>query len=276
VRILRPKTSRELLPIIVFFHGGGWVLGNRQTADRLAGDLAVVADAAVAIVEYSRAPEAQYPVAIEECYAATQYLYENAAQLRLDSSRLAVAGDSAGGNLAAVVCLKAKQLDGPRIRAQLLMYPVTDADFETASYRCFQSGYFLTREESRWFWSRYLPDATQRMQPTASPLRASLSDLEGVPPALVITAEFDVLRDEGEAYAHRLIEARVEVTAVRFLGTIHSFLSQNALARTPAAMAALEMIGDYLRRRLRSDQEHPEPEGRSLSGVVVEMVEDAA
>jgi acetyl esterase/lipase len=164
----------------------------------------------------------------------------------------------------------AKRHGGPPIRAHVLLYPVTDADFDTASYRCFQSGYFLTREESRWFWSRYLPDEAKRMEPTVSPLHASLNDLQGVPPALVITAEFDVLRDEGEAYAHRLIEAGVDVTAVRFLGTIHSFLSQNALARTPAAIAALNMSGDYLRGRLRpvSDDEPRAAAEHASSGAI--------
>lgn len=239
IRVVRPRGITDELPAVLYFHGGGWVLGGVDTHDRLIRELAVGAQAAVIFVNYSRAPEVRYPVAIEEAYAALQWVSANAGSLRVDASRLAVAGDSAGGNMAAVVAQLAKERNGPPLAFQLLFYPVTDATFDTPSYRQFAEGYFLTRDAMKWFWNQYAPDAALRFNPSASPLRATMDQLRDLPPALVITGECDVLRDEGEAYARKLAEAGVAVTSTRHAGTIHDFVMLNALSDTPAARAAL-------------------------------------
>jgi acetyl esterase len=230
----------------MYFHGGGWVLGDDATHDRLAREIALGAAAAVVFVNYSRSPEARHPVALEECYAATQWIAANGMSVAIDGSRLAVAGDSAGGNLAAAVALLAKERGGPKLALQALFYPVTDANFETASYQQFADGPWLTREAMRWFWDHYQPDAAARQAITAAPLRASLEQLRDLPPAFVATAEFDVLRDEGEAYAHKLSEAGVRVTAVRYLGAIHDVVLLTALAATPTARAAIDQACNAL------------------------------
>lgn len=248
IRIVRPRGRTEPLPVIMHFHGGGWVLGGKDTHDRLVRELANGAQAAVVFVNYTLAPEARFPVQLEEAYAATKWIAENGESLDLDPSRLAVLGDSVGGNMAAEVCLLAKEREGPRIASQVLFYPVTDASFETSTYQEFATGYFLAREGMKWFWDNYLPDAEARTQPHASPLRASLDTLKGLPPALVIVGEHDVLRAEGEAYAHKLAEAGVRVEAARFLGTIHDFVMLNPIARTPATRAAIRLATETLRR----------------------------
>jgi acetyl esterase len=248
ISILRPKGAGKVLPVILYFHGGGWVLGNRATHDRLIRELADGAGAALAFVHYTPAPEARYPTQIEQAYAATKWVAENAASLGLDGSRLAVAGDSVGGNMAAAVTLLAKQRGGPRIIHQVLFYPVTDAAFDTGSYQQFATGHFLTREAMKWFWNHYAPDRARWAEPTASPLRATTDQLAGLPPALVITGEFDVLRDEGEAYAHKLSAAGVRVTATRYLGTIHDFVMLNVVTATPAARGAIDQATQTLRK----------------------------
>lgn len=221
--------------------------GDKNTHDRLIREIANGAGIAVVFVNFTPSPEAKYPVPIEEAYAATKYIAENGKSLNLDSSRLVVAGDSVGGNMATVVVLLAKERGGPKIAFQLLFYPVTDANFDTPSYQQFATGHFLTREAIKWFWNNYLPDVEARKQPTASPLLASVDQLKGLPPALVINGEFDVLRDEGEAYAHKLIEAGVQVTAVRYLGTIHDFVMLNPITDTPAPRAAIAQANSALR-----------------------------
>lgn len=247
IRVLRPKGRTGLLPVLVYFHGGGWALGDTETHDRLIRELAHGAMCAVVFVSFSRAPEAHYPVAIEEAYAACQWVAANSRLIHVDATRLAVAGDSAGGNMAAVVTLLAKERGGPRIQFQLLFYPVTDAAFDTPSYHEFAQGYFLTREAMKWFWNLYAPDPATRALPTVSPLRATTEQLRGLPPALVINAECDVLRDEGEAYARQLREAGVPVTTLRCAGTIHDFVMLNALAATPAAREAINQASATLR-----------------------------
>ncbi len=247
LRIVRPQGSQDMLPVIMYFHGGGWVLGDKDTHDRLVREIATGAQATVVFVEYTRSPEARYPVAIEEAYAATKWVSENGASINADASRLAVAGDSVGGNMAAAVTLLAKERGGPGIEQQVLFYPVTDANFDTPSYREFATGYFLTREGMKWFWDNYAPDARVREEPTASPLRAGLEQLRGLPPALVITGECDVLRDEGEAYARRLVQASVTVTATRYLGTIHDFVMLNPITESPAPRAAIAQACETLR-----------------------------
>ena len=250
IRIVRPAGAAEVLPAVMYFHGGGWVLGDRDTHDRLIREIAVGADIAVVFVDYDRSPEARYPVAIEQAYAATCYAADNAASLRIDPLRLAVAGDSVGGNMAAAVSMLAKEHRGPKIAFQVLFYPVTDADFGTPSYTRFAEGPWLTRRAMEWFWDAYLPDPAVRKQPTATPLNASLDELEGLPDALVIVDENDVLRDEGEAYARKLSDAGARVTSVRYNGTIHDFVMLNAIADTPATRGAIAQAVGALRSAL--------------------------
>jgi len=250
VRIVRPTGSTGPLPVIVYLHGAGWVFGDAHTHDRLIRELAVGVGAAVVFPEYSRSPEARYPVAIEENYAVATWVAEHGAGHGLDPARIAIAGDSVGGNMTAAVTLLAKRRGGPTFAQQVLFYPVTDANFDTASYEKFADGYFLTRTGMRWFWDQYTTDPQHRTEITASPLRASLDDLAALPPALVITAEADVLRDEGEAYANKLRQAGVPVTAVRYQGIIHDFVMLNALRGTHAAEAAINQAIATLRTAL--------------------------
>ena len=248
VRILRPQAAHRPLAVLVYLHGPGWVFGNHHTHDRLIRELAVGAQAAVVFPNYSRSPEAKYPTAIQECHAVATWVATHGPERGLDPSRIAVAGDSVGGNMSAAVTLLAKQRGGgPTFRQQVLFYPVTDANFDTESYRQFATGYYLRRDGMQWSWDQYTTDPAQRAEPTASPLRAGLEQLAGLPPALVITAEADVLRDEGEAYADKLREAGVAVTADRFLAIIHDFVMLNALADTNAARGAITLATDTLR-----------------------------
>jgi acetyl esterase len=250
IRIVRPAGTAEVLPVVMYFHGGGWILGDRDTHDRLIREIAVGVEAAVVFVDYSRSPEARYPVAIEQAYAATRYVAANAADLRIDPLRLAVAGDSVGGNMAAAVTLMARKRRDPKIAFQVLFYPVTDSAFDTSSYTHFADGPWLTKRVMEWFWDAYLPDPAARKQPTATPLNASLDQLAGLPEALVIVDENDVLRDEGEAYARKLSDAGVRVTSVRYNGTIHDFVMLNALADTPATRGAIAQAIGALRGAL--------------------------
>ncbi len=239
LRIVRPRGAVGPLPAVVYFHGGGWVLGDRDTHDRLVREIAVGAQATVVFVEYARAPEATYPVAIEQAYAATRWVAENGETIKVDPTRLALMGDGVGGNIVAAVTLLTRERGGPPIRFQVLFCPVTDADFETPSYRQFAEGPWLTREAMQLFWNSYAPDLAMRTVPTAAPLRTPLEQLQGLPPALVITAEVDVVRDEGEAYAHNLLAAGVAVTAVRYLGAIHDFVLLNPIAQSLPTRAAI-------------------------------------
>ncbi len=250
IRILRPESSRDPLPCLVYLHGGGWVLGDASTYDAFMRKLVHGTGAAVVFVEYRRSPEERYPVPLEECYAAIKWVAEHGAELQIDATRLAVAGDSAGGNMATVVCLLAKQRGGPAISTQVLIYPGTGSSFDSPSFQQFGEGYFLTAETSRWFWHQYAPDRSVDKEPTACPLNATLDQLKDLPPALIITAECDVLRDEGEAYARKLMKAGVPVTCTRYLGAIHGFLGANALADTPAARAATAQMMAMLKESL--------------------------
>src|SRR6266700_3383341 len=250
LRILRPLHAQDPLPVIVYIHGAGWVFGSMQTHDRLMRELAVGAQAAVVFPEYRLSPEAKYPTAIEECYSAVQWVAEHGREHGLDAERLAVAGDSVGGNMTAAVTLLSRERGGPVIQLQLLFYPVTDAAFDTASYHQFAEGYHLRRDAMMWCWDQYTRHPGERKEITASPLRASTQQLQGLPPALVITAEADVLRDEGEAYANKLREAGVRVTSARFQGTIHDFVMLNALAHTAAARGAIALATVWLREGL--------------------------
>ncbi len=247
IRIVRPKGMDETLPVVMYFHGGGWVLGDKNTHDRLIREIANGSNAAVVFVNYTPSPEAKYPVPIEEAYAATKYIAENGNKHNLDPSRLVAAGDSVGGNMATVVAMMAKDRSGPEIIFQLLFYPVTDANFDKASYQEFATDHWLSKEAMKWYWDNYLPDKKKRKEPTASPLQASVDQLKDLPPAMVINGEFDVLRDEGEAYAHKLNEAGVRVTAVQYSGTIHDFVMLNPITETPATRAAIKQANQMLR-----------------------------
>ena len=247
LRILRPQNTQMPLPVIVYIHGAGWVFGSPQTHDRLVRELAVGAGAAVVFPVYRLCPEVRYPTALEECYTAARWVGRFGQEHGLDAGRLAVAGDCVGGNMATVITLLSRERGGPDIRLQLLFYPVTDAAFDTASYHQFAEGYHLRRDTMMWFWEQYTRHPGERNEITASPLRASVEQLQGLPPALIVTAEADVLRDEGEAYANKLRQAGVRVTAVRFQGTIHDFVMLNALAQSAATRGAIALATAWLR-----------------------------
>lgn len=238
IYIFRPQGNKSQLPVVIYLHGGGWVLGSKDTHDRVIRDLVTGAQCAVVFVDYDRSPEAKFPVAIEQGYEVLKYIAENAREFNVDANRIAVVGDSVGGNLTAVVTLLAKERRGPKIVQQILFYPVTDANFNTGSYEQFAEDHFLTREGMKWFWNAYLPDTSARKKIIASPLQATVDQLKGLPPALITTNENDVLRDEGEAYAHKLAEAGVPVTSIRMVGAIHDNLILGALTLTPAPQAA--------------------------------------
>jgi acetyl esterase/lipase len=252
VRIVRPPDAVGALPVILYMHGGGWVLGNAHTHDRLVRELAVGAGAAVVFVEYDRSPEARYPVAIEQGYATAQWIVREGAANGLDPERMAVAGDSVGGCMTAALALMANERGDVRFVQQSMWYPVTDAAMDTGSFEQFAEGYFLTAKGMAWFWDAYLPDIERRSEPYASPLRASDGQLAGLPPAFVIVDEADVLRDEGEAYAARLRAAGVEVTTVRYDGITHDFMMLNPLSNTHATRAAVAQAISFLRDALHS------------------------
>ncbi len=250
VHIVRPPGRRDPLPAIMFFHGGGWLLGDFTSHRRLVHEIAAGTGAAVVFPEYSLSPEVRFPVANEEAFFATKYVAENAKKLNIDPTRIGVAGDSAGANMASVVCMLAKERGGPKISGAALFFPVVGADFDTPSYRDFADGYFLTRDSMKWFWDHYLPDLKARSHPHASLLNAGEDELRALPPTFLMTCEFDVLRDEGEAFASKLIAAGVSVTGARYLGTIHTCVTQAALANTPAVRAIIAAANDHFRATL--------------------------
>jgi acetyl esterase len=250
VRIVRPAGAGGALPVILYMHGGGWVLGNAGTHDRLVRELACGAGAALAFVEYDRSPEARYPVAIEQGYATARWIVREGAAHGLDPERMAIAGDSVGGNMTAAITLMAHERGDVRFVHQSMYYPVTDAAMDTGSYAQFAEGYFLTAKSMAWFWDCYCPDLERRSEPLASPLRAADEQLAGLPPALLIVDEADVLRDEGEAYAARLRAAGVAVTTVRYDGITHDFMMLNPLSQTCATRAAVSQAVSMLRAAL--------------------------
>lgn len=242
IHITKPKGAKANAPVFIFIHGGGWVLGDYPTHRRLVRDLVVESGAVAVFPDYTPSPEAQYPVAINEIYAATQWVAENGKEIGVDGKNLAVAGNSVGGNMTAAITLMAKDKKGPQIKLQVLLWPVTDANFETESYNSYANGRFLTKNMMKWFWDNYLPDTNKRKEIYASPLQASLDQLKDLPPALVQTAENDVLRDEGEAYARKLNEAGVPVTLTRYNGLIHDYGLLNPIANVPAVQTAVEQV----------------------------------
>lgn len=250
VRIYRPVGAKGLLPVVMYFHGGGWILGSKNTHDRLVRDLVNGSDAAFVFVNYTPSPEAQFPVSVEQCYAATKYVSENGKELGLDPSRLALAGDSVGGYTTAVVAQLAKERKGPSIRYHVMMYPVTDSSMSQPTYEEFADGPWLTKAAMAWFWDAYAPKKEDRKKTMASPLSATLEQLKGLPPALVIVDENDILRDEGEQYARKLIQAGVEVTPLRVLATHHDYAMLNALANTPATKVTVQIVSEKLSEAL--------------------------
>lgn len=249
--IVKPAKATGTLPAFMFFHGGGWVLGDFPTHQRMVRDLVVESGAVAVFVNYTPSPEAHYPVAINQAYAATKWVAAHGAEIGVDGKRLAVAGNSVGGNMATVVALMAKDKKGPALRLQVLFWPVTDANFDTPSYTQFATGRFLTRNLMMWFWDNYTTNPAERANIYASPLRATAQQLAGLPPALVETAENDVLRDEGEAYARKLDEAGVPVTAVRYNGMIHDWGLLNPLSKVPGTKSALLQAAAELKKALK-------------------------
>ncbi len=249
VRLVRPKFANGILPVTVYIHGGGWILGDKETHDMLIRKLANETNSVVAFINYSRSPESKYPTAINQIYDVLKYLYENPEDLSIDPDRIAIAGDSAGANMAAVIAIKAKKEGGPKILFQALIYPVIDAEMTSESYKLFKDGPWLTKKSMEWFWDAYLPDKKFRKELYVSPILAKIEDLTGLPPALIIVAENDVLRDEGEEYARRLCNAGVDVTSIRINNTIHDFLMLNALNKSKSTETAFGILSKTLNHK---------------------------
>ncbi len=251
LNIVKPEDAKEILPVFMFFHGGGWVLGDFPTHRRMVRDLVVESGAAAVFVNYSPSPEAQYPVAINQAYNATKWVSEHGKEIGVDGTRLAVAGNSVGGNMATVVAMMAKEKKGPNIKLQVLFWPVTDANFETESYNLFAKDRFLTKNLMMWMWDNYTTDPNQRKEIYVSPLQATINQLEGLPPALVQTAQNDILRDEGEEYAHKLERAGVKVIAKRYDGMIHDWGLLNPLSTNQGTKAALLQAATEIKKALQ-------------------------
>lgn len=254
VRCIRPKNNKERLPLIIYIHGGGWILGNEKTHDTLIKRLSICTNSVVLFPKYTPSPEAQYPKAIEGIYALLDYVCKNDDEFNCDSDKLIIAGDSAGANMATACAIKAKKENGTKILLQVLLYPVTSALMDTKSYELFKDGPWLTQKAMEWFWNTYLPDKSMRQESYASPLCADMSELKDLPPALIITAENDVLRDEGEAYARKLESAGVKVASVRINGTIHDFMMLNALSNSTATDTAFCLTCNTIKNVLKSCQ----------------------
>lgn len=250
VRLVRPENYNETLPVIIYLHGGGWILGDKEVYDMLIRRLANCTTSVVAFVNYSRSPEAIYPTAINQAYGVLEYLYENPEEFNIDSDRIIIAGDSAGGNLANAVSLKALREGGPKILFQALLYPVTDANMDSESYKQFKDGPWLTKKAMEWFWDAYLPDKKMKNDMYVSPLKACVEDLAGLPSTLVITDENDVLRDEGEAFARKLDEAGVKVMNLRVNMSIHDCMMLNGLHHSKAVKGAFKLLCGVLNHKL--------------------------
>ncbi|WP_391488021.1 alpha/beta hydrolase [Leclercia tamurae] len=251
LNIVKPHNATGTLPVFMFFHGGGWVLGDFPTHERLVRDLVNASGAAAVFVNYTPSPEAHFPIAINQAYAATRWVAENGSEIGVDGKRLALVGNSVGGNMVAAVALQAKQHKTPAIRYDVLLWPVTDANFNTASYNQYENGYFLTRNMMKWFWDAYTTNESDRNNILASPLRATSEQLQGLPPTLIQTAELDVLRDEGEAFGRKLDAAGVDVTVTRYNGLIHDYGLLNALSDVPAVRTAIDQAGYQLKEHLK-------------------------
>ncbi len=249
--IVRPKGNKNKLPLYIFTHGGGWVLGDYPTHKRLVRDLVVTSECAAVFVHYTLSPEAHYPQAINEIYAAAKWVSEHGDEINVDGKNMAAVGNSAGGNMTAALCLMAKDKGGPGIKLQILMWPSTDASFTEDSYEEYGKQRFLTVPLMKWSWDRYTMDTTQRKEKYASPLQASLEELKDLPPALIQVAENDILRDEGEAYGRKLEQAGVKVLSVRYNGMIHDFGMLNGLAETAQVKGLIELAAAELKKHLQ-------------------------
>lgn len=251
--IMKPDRVSGSPPVLLFIHGGVWIAGDFENHKRLVRDLVVGSGAAAVFVEYTPIPDAVFPTQVEQNYAAAKWVAEHGREIGVDASRMAVAGNSVGGDMSAALTLMAKDRGGPNIRLQVLLIPATDTNFETESYRNFETGRFLARAFMQFGWRIYAPDEKTRGNPYAVPMQASLEQLRGLPPALVITAENDPLRDEGEAYARKLKEAGVAVTATRYNGMIHDFVLLNGIHDVPGVRAALRQASEAIRDALKLD-----------------------
>jgi acetyl esterase/lipase len=249
--IVKPEHASSTLPVFMFFHGGGWVLGDFPTHERLVRDMVNASGAAAVFVNYQPSPEAHFPVAITQAYEATKWVAEHGAEIGVDGKRLALVGNSVGGNMVAAVALQAKQFKTPAIRYDVMLWPVTDARFDTASYDQFADGHFLTKNMMKWFWDNYTVSEKDRNNILASPLRATTEQLKGLPPTLIQTAELDVLRDEGEAFGRKLDAAGVPFTVTRYNGMIHDYGLLNALSQEPTVRTAINQAGEELRSHLK-------------------------
>ncbi|MBC7614702.1 MAG: alpha/beta hydrolase [Pedobacter sp.] len=249
--IVKPANAKGILPVFMFFHGGGWVLGDFPTHERMVRDLVVESGAVAVFVNYTPSPEAKYPVAINQAYAATTWVAAHGKEIGVDGKRLAVAGNSVGGNMATVVALMAKDKKGPEIKLQVLFWPVTDANFDTESYNLYGKARFLTKNLMMWMWDNYTTDPNKRKEIYASPLQATTEQLKGLPRTLVLTAENDILRDEGEAYARKLDDAGVKVTSTRYNGMIHDWGLLNAIGTIPSTKSAMLQAGAELKKALK-------------------------
>ncbi|MBD2037152.1 alpha/beta hydrolase [Leptolyngbya sp. FACHB-321] len=251
LNIVRPEGVKGILPVFVFIHGGGWVLGDYPTHKRMVRDLVVLSGFAAVFVNYTRTPDAQYPQAINEIYAATKWVAEHGEEIGVDGKNLAIVGNSVGGNMSTVTTLKAKEKGGPHIKLQILFWPIVDADFETDSYHQFGDKRFLTVPTMKWMYDMYIADPEKRKDIYASPLRATIEQLKGLPPALVVVAESDILHDEGVAYGRKLDEAGVDVTLVQYNGMIHDFGLLNGLAELPAVRSLFVQAAAELKKYLQ-------------------------
>jgi acetyl esterase len=250
LNIVRPAGVKETLPVFIFIHGGGWVLGDYPTHKRMVRDLVVLSGVAGVFVNYTRTPDAAYPQAINEIYAATKWVAENGAEIYVDGKKLAVVGNSVGGNMTAVTTIKAKENKGPEIKLQIMMWPIVDASFDTESYKLFGKDRFLTTPLMKWMYDMYIKDPKKRQDIHASPLQASIEQLKGLPPALIQVAENDILRDGGEAYGRKLDEAGVKVTTIRYDGMIHDFGLLNGLAELPPVRSLFVQAAAELKKYL--------------------------
>ena len=251
--IVRPAGSTSTLPGFLFIHGGGWILGDFPTHERFVRDIVVDSGFTAIFVNYTPSPEANYPTAINEIHAAAKWVAAHGAEIRVDPTRLAIYGNSVGGNMTAAVALKALHEGGPKFKCQIMLWPVTDANFDTGSYHEFAQGYFLSRAMMQWFWNAYAPDVAKRREIYASPLQATTDQLKGLPPALVQVAGADVLRDEGLAYARNLDAAGVDTTVVRYENLIHDYGLLNAISQVPAVRDALHQSAEMLKKHLLAE-----------------------
>jgi acetyl esterase len=251
LNIVRPVGTKAVLPGFVFVHGGGWILGDFPTHERFVRDLVVDSGMTAIFVNYTPSPEAHYPIAINQIHAAAKWVGSHGDEIKVNGKRLAIVGNSVGGNMTAAVALMAKDKGGPEFKCQVMLWPVTDANFETESYREYAEGYFLSRAMMQWFWDAYAPDRERRREIHASPLQATVDQLKGLPPALIQVAGNDVLRDEGLAYGHKLDSAGVDVTIVRYENLIHDYGLLNAISQVPAVRDALHQTAEMLKKHLK-------------------------